>query len=116
MATLLGQTRRPFGRPAYQYVRTTDKLPSTDEANAQADPVCKVKLFSPEGRATWYLAGFDPETGRAFGVATIFETEVGDFDVNELVAVRTPLFRLPIERDLYWTPAPVSAVLAGTVR
>jgi hypothetical protein len=114
VATIIGQTRKPFGRPAYQYVRTTDNLPSTDAVAAIDDPVCKVKLFAPN--ATWYIAGFDPETGLAFGVADIFYAEVGDFDVNELVALRTRPFGLPVERDLYWVPAPISAVLAGTVR
>ena len=110
MATILGQTRATFKSAAYQYIRTTDKLPSTDEANAQEDPLCRVKLFNPSGAGTWYIAGFDPATGLCFGVADIHEAEMGDFDINELIAVRG-LFGLPIERDLFWSPARVSALL-----
>lgn len=110
MATLIGQTVRPFKTAAYQYVRTTDALPSVEAALAAADPIAKVKLFNPTGIGTWYIAGFDPETGIAYGVATLQETEAGDFDINEIAAFRGR-FRLPIERDLYFDPAPLSAIL-----
>lgn len=113
MTTLAGQTRPGFRSPAYRYVRTTDKLPTVAEASAQDDPVLKVKLFNPAGAGTWWLAGYDPDTGLAWGVADIFERECGAFDVNELVAIRTRPFGLPIERDLWYTPARLSEVLAG---
>lgn len=102
MTTLIGQDRSPFKTAAYQYIRSTDNLPSTDEAAAQDNPLCKVKLFGG-GSWTWYVAGYDPETGLAFGVVDGFEKEIGDFDLNELKAVRTRPFGLPIERDLWWT-------------
>jgi hypothetical protein len=108
MSTILGQTRKPFGRPAYQYIRTTDKLPHTTETPEW--PTCTVKLFNPNGAGTWYIAGFDPESGVAFGVADIHEPELGYFDVNELVAYRGR-FGLPVERDLYWTPTPAADLL-----
>ncbi len=101
MSTVIGQTRSPFKTSAYQYIRTTDKLPTTAETPDY--PLCTVKLFNPGGAGTWYIAGFDPETGVAFGVADIHEPELGYFDVNELVAYRGR-FGLPIERDLHWTP------------
>jgi hypothetical protein len=108
--TILGQTRKPFTTPAYQYIRRTDKLPTTDEAWAQKDPTCKVKLFDPTGSWTWYVAGFDPDTGLAFGVVNGFEKEMGDFDMADLVLHRGSM-RLPIERDLYWKPAKASELL-----
>jgi len=110
-STILGQTRKPFTTPAYCYIRATDKLPSTDEAYSQADPVCKVKLFPPGAGFTYFVAGFDPETGLGFGVVHGFEKELGDFDLNEIVAARVPPFRLPFERDLGWTPTRVSELL-----
>ncbi len=111
MATIFGITSKPFNTPAYHWVRTTDKLPSTDEAAADPDPLCKVKLFPPSGRGAFYLAGFDPDTGRAFGVADLHEPELGDIDLNELLAVRVRPFGLPIERDLYWTPTRAKELL-----
>lgn len=109
--TIFGQTQKPFRTAAYQYVRESDKLPSTDAAHADPDTLCKVKLFNPTGRGAWYIAGFDPDTGLAFGVADLFEREAGDIDLNELAAVRVR-FGLPIERDLYWDPQTIKELLA----
>ncbi len=111
MATIVGQTKSPFKGGAYQYVRTTDRLPSIAVAGDQEDPLCTVKLFNPVGRGTWFIAGFDPDTGNAFGVADIFERELGDFNIHELAALRNRPFGLPIERDKWFKPQRVSELL-----
>lgn len=111
MSTVFGQTVKPWTKPAYHYVRSTDKLPSTDVAYELEDPLCRVKLFNPTGAGTWYIAGFDPETGLGYGVAHIFETESGDFDLNEIRDHRG-MFGLPVERDLWFKPTRVSVLLA----
>jgi hypothetical protein len=100
-------------RPAYHYIRTSDKLPTLDEIRQLGDSalVAKVKLFNPTGAGTWYLVAYDPDDRIAYGVADIFERELGDIDIAELVAFRGR-FGLPIERDLHWHPAPVSQLLA----
>jgi hypothetical protein len=108
---IIGQTAPHFGGPAYQYVRASDELPSTDAAYEQEDPLCKVKLFPPGAGFTYFIAGFDPDTGLAFGVVHGFEKELGDFDLTEIVAARVKPFRLPYERDLGWTPKRVSELL-----
>lgn len=102
---------------AYRYVRTTDNLPSTDAARAQDDPYLRVKLFSPSGGWTWYLAGYDRETHIAWGLVNGHEQEIGDFSMEELVALKVPVYfgktkagELPIERDLHWTPKRLSEV------
>jgi hypothetical protein len=101
-------------RPAYRYIRAADRLPSTAEARAAEDPMLVVKLFDPTGSASWYIAGYDPSTRNATGVAHLHEIEAGDFSMAELVALRGR-FGLPLERDLYWSPTPMSEVLAGRV-
>jgi len=106
-----GQSERPWTTPAYWYIRLTDNLPRTDEAHEQQDPMVKVKLFNPTGIGTWWIAGYDPETGLAWGAAELFEREVGDFSMHELIAVRG-LMGLPLERDLHWAPRMLSVVLA----
>jgi hypothetical protein len=73
----------------------------------------RVKVFNPYGVGTWFLAGFDPDTGLAYGVADIHVREAGDFDMNELAALKAPPFGLPVERDLYFKPTRMSVVLAG---
>ena len=96
-------------RPAYRYIRKTDKLP----ARCADDAVAKVKLFNPTGAGTWFLASYDPETGIAFGVADLgYGGEMGDIYLPELVEYRGR-FGLPIERDLHWTPKPLAEVVGG---
>ena len=94
-------------RPCYRYIRESDKLPTIDATREVADPIAKVKLFDPTGSWTWFIAGYDPETRRAYGLVSGFEDECGDIDMSELVAIRGQ-FGLPIERDLYWEPRPLS--------
>lgn len=91
-------------KPAYRYIRASDKLPKIAPAR---DPLALVKLFNPTGCGTWYIAGYDPETRQAFGAASIHEFETGYIDLSELVGFRGR-FGLPIERDLHWKPKPLS--------
>lgn len=112
---IVGQDRAgPWKGPAYHYIRESDRLPSTAEAIEQADPLLRVKLFG--GPGTWWIAGFDPETRIAYGVAEIQEREVGDFDLDEIVELRIKPWGLPVERDLHWRPTRLSVVLEGLRR
>ena len=97
-------------RPAYRYIRKADRIPSIDEARLADKPVALVKLFDPCGSWTWYIAGYDADTRRAWGLVDGFESEIGTFDMAELVAIRGR-FGLPIERDLHWTARPVFDLL-----
>lgn len=96
-------------RPAYRYIRETDKLPSTDEARREDDPIARIKLFDPTSSWTWYISGYDPETRIAYGLVNGFALEWGEIYMPELVDHRAR-FGLPIERDLNWTPKPFSEV------
>lgn len=108
--TIFGQTRRPFRTSAYQYIRTTDRLPTVDEALSSEHPVAKVKLFNPAGQGTWYIAGVDPD-GQAVGVADLgYGPEFGGISIAEIVALRAR-FGLPIERDLYFKPTPIKDLM-----
>tara|TARA_R100001369_G_scaffold22152_1_gene40406 strand:- start:219 stop:539 length:321 start_codon:yes stop_codon:yes gene_type:complete len=70
-----------------------------------------VKLFAPSGSATWWLYSMN-KNGDCFGIAKIFETEYGYFNINEISELRVnPLTLkcgntngLPVERDMYYTP------------
>ena len=76
--------------------------------------VARVKLFDPCSGWTWYLAEYDPETRQAYGVVVGNETERGYFDMGELVSHRSNGFGLPIERDLHWTPCPLSEIAGAS--
>ena len=103
-------------RPAYRYIRKTDRLPTYDQLN-EADGhtfetiVCSVKLFNPTGAGTWWIAAFDPDTEIAWGVAEIHCREIGSFSIRELAEFRGQ-FGLPIERDLHFGPATIADILA----
>lgn len=93
-------------RPCYRYIRRSDKVPSTDEALSQENPMALIKLFDPTGSWTGFISGYDPETRIATGRVHGLEDEYGDFGMEELVEFRGR-FGLPIERDLYWEPRPL---------
>jgi hypothetical protein len=99
--------KSPYSKtPAYRYIRTSDKLPLP--ADLGEDPIALVKLFNPTGTGTWYLAAYDPATRIAYGAAHLFEFEFGDIYMPELVEFRGRFPKLPIERDLHWTPRKLS--------
>ena len=63
-----------------------------------------VKLFMPDGAATWLLSEFDPEdTDIAFGLCDLGLgfPELGSVRLSEINKVRGP-FGLPVERDLHF--------------
>jgi hypothetical protein len=65
-----------------------------------------VKLFLPEGAATWLLSEIDPNNEDcAFGLCDLGlgEPELGSVSLAELRALRTRQFKLPVERDLHFT-------------
>ena len=73
-------------RPAYRYIRASDKLPVRNEC--RNDPTAWVKLFNPAGIGTWYLAEYDPATRTAYGLCVLQEAELGYVSMQELVAFR----------------------------
>jgi len=60
-----------------------------------------VKFFNPFGSGTWYATEFDGED-IMYGLANIFEPELGYFSLQEMEEVRVgPGGVLGLERDLY---------------
>jgi len=90
------------------------------------DPMVVAKYFTPWSNWTWYVteggarvgenentvplsevANLDAADVLFFGYVEGLENELGYFSLNELKSVRGPI-GLKIERDLYFTPAPLS--------
>jgi Protein of unknown function (DUF2958) len=70
------------------------------------DPKPVVKLFTPDGSATWLLAMIETtDLDIAFGLCDMGfgDPELGSVDLRELSALRGKL-GLPIERDRHFTP------------
>ena len=86
------------------------RVPKLGGAEKEKDPMVWVKFFNPAGSGTWLVTEFDGKD-TFFGLAHIFESELGYFSLTELQSVRGPL-GLGIERDLYFQPKPLSKARA----
>jgi hypothetical protein len=77
------------------------------------DPVIIAKFFNPIGAGTWYAVSYDPKEKLFFGYVSIFgdwNDEWGYFSLEELESYNG-LYRIGIERDLYWTEKKASSVI-----
>ncbi len=76
-----------------------------------------VKLFTPDGNATWLFTELDPNGYLGFGLCDLGlgEPELGYVSLSELAAVRGPL-GLPLERDLHFAPTHTIAAYAELAR
>ena len=83
------------------------RLPRLYATEREEDPIAHVKFFTPDSSWTWYVTEYDPKQRLCFGLVHGLERELGYFSLEELEEVRGPL-GLPIERDLYWQPVPLS--------
>lgn len=95
--------------PAYDFVPDDQlpSLPSLYETERTDDPIARIKLFTPDSSWTWYITEFDVNERICFGIVVGHEREFGYFSLAELEELRGPL-GLPVERDLHFTPKPVS--------
>ncbi len=79
-------------------------------------PIAMVKFFDPTGSWTWYVAEGqkEPDGDWLFwGAVDGFEFEHGYFTLSELEHAKdgcTGLQSLPIERDLHFSPRPLSGL------
>ena len=84
------------------------KLPPLYSQENVEDPMVICKFFYPDFSWTWYAIEFDGND-LFFGLVAGFENELGYFSLSELQSNRGRL-GLPIERDLWFTPMPLSEV------
>jgi len=103
-----------------------EKLAANGRMNAEAiatdgntlDFYPVVKLFMPDGAATWLLSETDPtDPDIAYGLCDLgFGTpELGSVRISEIVSVRGP-FGLPVERDRHFTPKQALGAYADEAR
>src|SRR5436309_2275952 len=93
-------------------VELRKRLPPLYSQEKVNDPIVHAKFFTPDSNWTWLVTeGEQDETDfRFFGFVIGQEREWGYFLLSELESARGPL-GLPIERDLYFQPAPFSKVV-----
>lgn len=93
------------------------QIPELYSQEKVEDPLVRAKFFTPWANWTWYVTEYsavapDGVERLCFGYVDGLEPELGYFSLDELEEVRGPL-GLKIERDLYWTPVPLSEVVAS---
>ena len=88
------------------------KLPPLYANEEVEDPIVQVKFFTPWSNWTWYGLEYDPEQRLFFGYVEGQEKELGYFSLAKLESITGP-FGLKIERDMYFTPCPLSKIKNG---
>jgi len=94
-------------------------LPAIGSMSEVRDPKVVVKFFDPSGSWSWFvIEGEQQEDGDwlFYGLVHGFEKEFGYFSLSELETCKQDIHGLrglPIERDLWFKPTPVSQFLNG---
>jgi len=90
-----------------------DSLPDLYCSTETVDPICKVKLFTPDANWTWYIIEFSHKNNdTCYGYVKGLENELGYFSLEEIAGVRGAL-NLPVERDLFFEPTKLSQIMKG---
>ncbi len=97
-------------REEFKPVASENKIPMLYEAEEVKDPIVHAKFFVPWGSWTWYATEYDGED-LCFGLVDGHEVELGYFSLAEMEEIEGP-GGLKIERDLHFTPKPLSEVRA----
>ena len=85
-------------------------IPDLYATEGQTNPLCYVKLFTPDSNWTWYIMEFSKsDRNTCYGYVQGFEDELGYFSLSELESVRGVL-GLSVERDLSFEPTRFATV------
>ncbi len=86
------------------------KLPDLYETKRSLNPVCQIKLFTPDAQWTWYIIEFSKEDKcTCYGYVEGWMGELGYFSLEELSAIKGPL-GLKVERDLSFKPTALEII------
>jgi len=86
------------------------EIPDLYASENETDPLVRVKLFTPDSNWSWFVTEVSQSDGdTCFGLVVGLEVELGYFSLSELSQVRG-VMGSPVERDLYFTPKPLSEV------
>ncbi len=87
-------------------------LPKLYAQDGTTNPIVHVKYFTPDSNWTWYATEGEADESdfRFFGYVIGLEREWGYFLLSDLQNTKG-ILGLPIERDLYFKPAPIKEVL-----
>ncbi len=86
-----------------------DSIPNLYETEDLKDPICHIKLFTPDSNFTWYIIESSIDEDTCYGYVKGLDSELGYFSLEEIEFVRGGL-NLPVERDLSFQPKSLSVV------
>ena len=91
----------------YEILSVIPDLYATEE---ETDPLCHVKLFTPDSNWTWFIIELSKDDGSTcYGYIQGLDSELGYFTLQELESVRGSL-GLAIERDLSFKPTLLTTI------
>ena len=93
-----------------EILKNIPKLYETEDEN---DPICHIKLFTPDSNFTWYIIEVSIDENLCYGYVVGLENELGYFSLNELQEVRGSL-GLPVEIDSSFKPTKLSIIKKHT--
>jgi hypothetical protein len=85
------------------------KIPPLCSTEVKTEAIVWLKWFTPDSSWTWYITEYDPQYRICFGLVEGQEIELGYFSLDEIEKIRGPM-GLPVERDLYFEPTPLTEI------
>jgi len=110
------QEKKMDGRRRHKFLTKAieNKLPPLYSTENDPDPMVYVKWFHPYSTQEWYATEYDPKQGLFFGWVNSEFPELGYMSRQEMAEVEVR--GIPLERDLYFEPKPLSEVKAEAKR
>lgn len=89
-------------------------IPDLYETERSLNPICHIKLFTPDAQWNWFIIEIDQNKNLCYGYIEGLDCELGYFSLEEIKSIKGPL-GLCVERDLSFKPTPLSIVRQGEI-
>jgi len=90
-------------------IEILETIPTLYGTEDSLNPLCQVKLFTPDSNWSWYIIEIAEDKDYCYGYVIGLESELGYFTLSEIETVRGSL-GLSVERDLSFKPTPFSII------
>ena len=83
-----------------------ENIPDLYETERSLNPICQIKLFTPDSNFTWYIIEISKEDkSTCYGYVVGFEKELGYFSLKKIETLG-----LGVERDLSFKPTALAII------
>jgi hypothetical protein len=106
---------KPGPQKLAQFIKAMELVNMPTRSQGADDPVVHIKLFNPQGEATWLLTDWQPEDKTAFGWCHLLGrdcAELGYVSLEELAYSPGGRLGIGIEIDNWFTPKLLSQAKA----